>query len=311
MDVQRAILLFALAFVLIVLYQRWLDFQAPQGPEATQTAGQQTEGAPAEDIPQAPEPGVSDTPQAPDAADGEPAAPQVPQAQESGEGQERLVEVTTDLLRVRIDTNGGRIVETALLKHPVSVEQPDQPFLLLKQESTAKGDDIFTTQSGLIGRDREYPNHRTAYEVDQTDYRLREGADSLEVDLHWTAPDGVRYTKRFTFLRDNYDVKVDYLVENTSSTPWTGFIYGQFLRTYIPPDRGFILGAVPTFTGAAFYSPEDRFQKIDFDDIEDQPVKRQVAGGWVAMVQHYFVGGWFPRDNGDYSFYTRAIDHPG
>jgi len=309
MDVQRAILLFALAFVLIVLYQRWLEFQAPPpGPATQQTAGQQTEGDRAEDIPDAPE-----APQAPDqssaGAQDTPQAPQQAEQQAAAEGQ--TITVDTDLIHVEINSSGGGIEQVALLDHPVSADEPDRPFLLMKRQSTPKGDDIYTTQSGLIGKDREYPNHRTQYESDRASYTLDDGADSIEVDLQWTAPDGVRYTKRFTFFRDSYDIKIDYLVDNLSSEPWQGFIYAQFLRTYIPPDRGFVLGNVPTFAGAAIYTAEDKFQKFDFGDIEDEPLKRTVSGGWVAMVQHYFVGGWFPRSEEPYSFYTRSFDNPG
>lgn len=306
MDVQRAILLFALAFVLIVLYQRWLEFQAPEMTPAEQTEAQQAADAGDQDIPEAPEaPDGSTTPVVSDEE------PSVPTDEEESAAAGRLIEVTTDLLQVRIDMNGGGIRQLALLEHPVSVDTPDDPFLLMKEQSTAKGDDIFTTQSGLIGKDRELPNHKTTYDAQQTEYRLGPGDDTLEVNLGWTAPDGVQYTKRFTFQRDSYDIKIDYLVDNRSDTPWQGFIYGQFLRTFIPPDRGFVLGNVPTFTGAAIYTEEEKFQKFDFGDIEDEPMKRTITGGWMAMVQHYFVAGWFPRDDAAYSFYTRAMPNPG
>lgn len=309
MDVQRAILLFALAFVLIVLYQRWLEFTMPDAPPAGQTAEQQAPGGGAEGVPDAPD--VPDVPETGDASAVRDATPQVPQDGEEADGADRVVQVTTDLIRVEINTNGGGIQEFALLKHPVAVDEPDKPFLLMKQQSTERGDDIFSTQSGLIGKDREYPNHRTVYDAERTEYRLQEGDETLAVDLEWTAPDGVRYTKRYSFTRDSYDIKIDYIVDNRSSSPWRGFIYGQFLRTYIPPDRGFILGAVPTFMGGAIYSEEEKFQKIDFDDMQDKPMSRHIADGWVAMLQHYFVGAWFPRDNAQYNFYTRAFDHPG
>jgi YidC/Oxa1 family membrane protein insertase len=307
MDVQRAILLFALAFVLILIYQRWLEFQVPPGAD---TPNQQTEQAPtagAEDIPDTPDStptasaGDASTPEAP-AGDDEPEA-----AVESGQ----RIRVTTDLLEVEIDPTGAGIKRLALLAHPVSVNEPDRPFALMKEESTAKGPDIFTTQSGLIGNGREYPNHKTRYSTGRDEYRLADGADKLEVDFSWRAPDGVSYTKRFTFFRDSYDIKVDYLVNNGSAEPWTGFIYGQFLRTYIPPDRGFFLGAVPTYMGAAIYSPEEKFEKIDFGEMDDGPLKRTVSNGWVAMLQHYFVGAWFPRDDSAYSFYSRARDAGG
>ena len=81
MDVQRAILLFALAFVLIVLYQRWLEFQVPQTPPAGQTGAQEEAGAPAEDIPETP-----DAPEAPAETADTGGAPQVPLRRLPGTG---------------------------------------------------------------------------------------------------------------------------------------------------------------------------------------------------------------------------------
>ena len=137
MDVQRAILLFALAFVLIVLYQRWLEFQVPQTPPAGQTGAQEEAGAPAEDIPETP-----DAPEAPAETADTGGAPQVPQEGETAATTAPRVRVTTDLLRVEIDANGGGIEQAALLKHPVSVNRPDDPYLLLKRASTEKGDEM-------------------------------------------------------------------------------------------------------------------------------------------------------------------------
>jgi YidC/Oxa1 family membrane protein insertase len=305
MDVQRAILLFALAFVLIVLYQRWLEFQMPDTPPAAQTASGEATAPGDPDIPDTPD--AAGVPGAPGAV-GE--APQVPEEEGGAEVSGPHIQVTTDLMRLAINPTGGTIEELALLKHPVSVNRPDEPFLLMKQVQTEKGPDIFTTQSGLIGKDREYPNHKTPYEAGRAEYRIGGDSDVLTVDLDWTAPDQVRYTKRFTFTRDSYDIKIDYLVDNRSATPWTGFIYGQFLRTHIVPDRGFILGAVPTYLGGAIYTHEDKFEKIDFDEMHKTPLKRTVSDGWVAMLQHYFVGAWFPRDDAPYSFYSRVLNNP-
>jgi len=307
MDVQRAILLFALAFVLIILYQRWLEYQMPDTPPAQQAASTQGQDATPEDIP--------DTPDAPEAPGGSTTGAATPATPDADAGTEEEggpnVIVTTDVYEARIDPNGGGIERLALLKHPVSVNKPDEPFLLMKQRATDKGDDIFVTQSGLIGKDRPLPNHKTRYSVAADEYRLEPGQDELAVDLEWTAPDGVRYIKRFTFYRDSYDISVDYRVENGSDTPWSGFIYGQFQRTHVPQSRGFILGAAPTYPGGAIYSPSEKFEKIDFDDMRDDPLKRQVTGGWVAMLQHYFVGAWFPREHDTaYSFYSRAHENP-
>lgn len=299
MDIQRAVLLFALIFILLILYQRWLEEQSPPvdlGEIAQQqNAGQ---GDNQEDIPDAP----SEASQATQATD--PQNDLQVTAPESG----KRIEVETDLVRVEIDTLGGSIKKLELLKHPVSVDESDRPFPLFKEELTARGFDIFTTQSGLIGKDREYPNHKTQYQHDRNHYVLEADSDELTVDLHWNAPDGVRYTKRFSFLRDSYDIKIDFLVDNQSNTPWTGFLYAQYLRTYVPPDQGFLLGALPTYLGGAIYTPEEKFEKIDFDEMHDEALKREVTGGWVAMLQHYFVSAWFPRNSDQpYSFFSRVL----
>jgi YidC/Oxa1 family membrane protein insertase len=317
MDVRRAILLFTLAFILIMLYQRWLVFSTPP-PETPATAqmsgtGAQSDGTGSQDIPEAPEAaaaaaGSQSGGQAKgEAAKGAGTAPEVPGQEGQTAPQGPRIDVRTDVYHARINPNGGGIEELALLKHPVDVNHPDEPFLLLKNEETDNGPEIFVTQSGLIGKGREYPNHKTAYQFDHTSYQLQQGADTLTVDLHWTSPDDVRYTKRFTFQRDSYRIKVDYLVDNRSSTPWTGFVYGQFLRTHFIPHRNFLQRRLPIYTGGAIYSPKEKFEKISYSDMEDKPLKRKVADGWVAMVQHYFVTAWFPRGDADYSFYSRMV----
>jgi len=305
MDVQRAILLFALAFVLIVLYQRWLEHQTPVMPPSQQVAGEQSPAAGSEDLPDTP-----DTPAVPAAASDTGAAPEAPGQADDGQGSGERLQVSTDLMRLEIDPLGGIIRELQLLDHPVSVDQPDSPFALMKQRTTDKGDEILLPQSGLIGKDRPLPNHKTQYNAEGVRFRLQDGEDELTVDLTWTAPDGVFYTKRFTFFRNQYEIKIDYLVDNRSTEPWSGFIYGQFLSTYTPPERSFVLGAVPTYMGGAIYSPTEKFEKISFDDMRDGPLKRQISGGWAAMLQHYFVAAWFPRDDSAYAFYTRVHENP-
>lgn len=310
MDVRRAILLFALAFIMIVLYQRWLAFQTPgttPGPQQTATSGQGTGATGEQDIPEAPQApsGQAATDTTTEAETG--AAPQVPTENGGKESTGPRIRVATDVYRAEIDPRGGGIEQLALLKHPVSVEHPDQPFLMMKREGTADGAEIFVSQSGLIGKDRQFPNHKTTYTFDRSEYQLDPGSDTLTVDLHWSSPDGVRYTKRFTFTRGSYEIKVDFLVDNQSGRPWTGFIYGQLLRTHFVPNSSFIKRRLPIYTGGAIYSPEKKFEKIDYGDMEDKPLKRTVSGGWVAMLQHYFVGAWFPRDDGEYSFYSRVL----
>lgn len=297
MEVQRLVLLFALAFILLLLYQRWLETQQPDTPPVV-AAPQTEQGAappPAADIPATP------SVQIPTAA-GELSD----QAGESA-AQRSFIEVETDLVRVKIDTQGGGIEQLALLSYPVSVDEPEVPFHLLKDE----GADVFVTQSGLIGKQPEYPNHRTLFRADQSRYVMKNGDGELVVPLYWEASNGVRFTKKFIFTRGTYSIRVEFEIDNRSDVDWDGFLYAQFLRTQVVQSRGFFLDVVPAYLGGAIYTPEEKFEKISFSDMTDENLNRQVDQGWVAMLQHYFVGAWFPRPDGPYQFYSRVIDEVG
>ncbi len=291
MDIQRGLLFIALAFVLILIYQKWLE---EQQPPTTPPATAQTS---------APSPDAGDVPQAPTAVDQPPELPDQPKAVATSD---RIL-VTTDLFRAHIDTLGGDLKKVELLKYPVSVDQPDKPFELLRQQ----GVDVFISQTGLIGRGREFPNHKTTFSAENTSFELSPGKDSLEVKLFWNSPDGVKYAKVYTFHRDSYNISIDYLVDNQTKETWNGYLYVQFLRTHVVPERSFFLGVVPSYLGGAIYTPEEKYEKIDFADMTEQDLSRDVKSGWVAMLQHYFVGAWLPQREGPYQFYSRVINTAG
>src|SRR5699024_5056841 len=51
-----------------------------------------------------------------------------------------------------------------------------------------------------------------------------------------------------------------------------------------------------TFTGPAVYSAEDKYQKIDFSDLDKGKAgyTRNADNGWIGIVQHYFATAWVP-----------------
>ena len=212
------------------------------------------------------------------------------------------VSVTTDLLKVEIDTHGGSMRRLQLLKYPVAVDKPNDPFTLLDEAPN----NIFVTESGLTGQTGPYPNHETRYRAERATYQLADGQKQLEVKLFWDAPNGVRYTKVFTFNRNSYDINVDFRVDNQSAQTWQGFMYVQFLRSKVVISRGFFLDVVPSYTGGAIYTDENKFEKIDFGDMDENNLQREAGSAWIAMMQHYFVGGWFPRDKEKLQLYSKA-----
>jgi len=215
-------------------------------------------------------------------ADGRPAA----DSTSIGEGASRLVKVYTDSLEVWLDLRGGDIVRTRLPKFPITLEQPDEAFTLLDRS----GGRTYVAQSGLIGLD-DKAAERPLFTADATAYRVEAGA-SKSVVLS-AQHNGVDVEKTFLFKSDSYTIDVSYKVANTTSDPFRARFFGQIKRDRKPAmgETSFTLGPQP-YLGAAITTAESRYEKIDFDDLDDAPLRETVDGGWVAMLQHYFLSAW-------------------
>ena len=46
------------------------------------------------------------------------------------------------------------------------------------------------------------------------------------------------------------------------------------------------------YVGPAFTTPDSRYEKVDFEDIDEAAFRAEVQGGWAAMLQHYFIAAW-------------------
>ena len=191
---------------------------------------------------------------------------------------------------------GGDIVRLALPEYPNHADTPDQPFVLLEQDSNR----TYVAQSGLVGRNgTDSSAGRPQWSASQDSFRLADGEKELNVDLALTQDNGVEIIKRYTFERGSYLVRVSHIVRNHSSEPWSGALYGQIKRDGSDDPglskQGFV--PMPTYLGAAYWDSEKPYNKLDFDDMQEKPLDLSVTGGWLAMVQHYFVSAWVPEAN--------------
>ncbi|MDG1937681.1 MAG: membrane protein insertase YidC [Pseudomonadales bacterium] len=215
----------------------------------------------------------------------------------------RMIVVTTDTLRVTIDSQGGDIVEVALLKHLDSLEEGAEPLLLLEKSGVR----TYTAQSGLTGPNgTDVKSTRARFHSLQSDYQMQ-GKEDLEVDLVFADPSGIRLTKRYTFRYDDYLIDVNYIVDNNSGSNWQTTFYSQISRDQSKDPGSDTAGfGMQSYLGAATTTADDPYKKISFKDIGKENFRNQYAGGWVAMIQHYFVSAWVPEPNATYNYYTKA-----
>ncbi len=288
MDNQRLFLFVALSFVVLLIWQAWMEDYGPApqegpAPVATDVAALPEGGA---DLPVAPlERPVADS--------------AIPEEITLKSAQEIVVE--TDLMRVVIDTNGGDLRRIDLLAYPASTEPDSPPFRLLNDSLP----NLFVVQSGLRTPDGEEPTHHAVFTAGQASFRLADAADVLEVPLTWRSPAGVEVTKTYTFRRGSYEVGLDHTVANNSGADWHGRQYRQLQRTQVAETGQSTF--IYTYMGGVLYSPEEKYEKIGFDDMAEADLDRQVSDGWAAMIQHYFLGAVIPDAGEENRYYTKTL----
>ena len=303
MDLQRSLLIGAIAVLSFMLLTEWVAFKddKTQSEDAQTTRLITNADAEPSVIPQLETATVAttneDLPTAPETATSTP----TPDAK--AVNSSRIVLVRTDSLQLAIDLQGGDIIELALPRHLEKIDNPDIPFVLLEQNEKR----TYIAQSGLIGSNGIDSTGRATFTTSSDSYEMAEGQENLVVELNWESDGDVKVTKRFTFTRGDYLIEVEYLVENNSDSRWQANLFGQIKRDSTPApsssDSG--MGMQP-FLGAAITQPDERFTKFSFEDMQEEPFKAQLPGGWIAMLQHYFLSAWIPNKDQSHNYSTRV-----
>ncbi|MFX6728598.1 membrane protein insertase YidC, partial [Acinetobacter baumannii] len=86
--------------------------------------------------------------------------------------------------------------------------------------------------------------------------------------MTYTDAAGNTFTKTFVFKRGDYAVNVNYSVQNTGEKPLEVSTFGQLKQSVnLPPhrDTGSSNFALHTFRGAAYSTPDEKYEKYKFD----------------------------------------------
>ncbi|MEM9254463.1 MAG: membrane protein insertase YidC [Pseudomonadota bacterium] len=315
MDLQRTLLIGAIALLSFMLLTEWTAFSNEQQAKATQDGSRLISGngtsngsylpAPEPTNSEAMTPSVDeDLPSVPDTPEETPPASAGTAEESSVARNHRHIFVTTDVLHMVIDLQGGDIIELSLLGH-LEKQNGDEPFVLLEQNNNI----TYVAQSGLIGREGIDSDGRAQYTSASDNFQLAEGEGTLVVDLAWQGNEEVSVIKRFTFTRGEYLMDVQFLVENNSDKRWQANLFGQIKRNSVPPPSadGGMMGMQP-FLGVALTQPDDRFTKFTFAGLREESYKAQLPGGWIAMIQHYFLSAWIPNPEQTQTYSARVTN---
>ena len=296
-DIRRSILWVVFGFSMVLLWDQW---QVYNGNKATffPTPAPASSTAKTTDSPAAP----------PKAADGSvPAtsaagAPANVDAAPAAAAPRTLHTISTDVLKLVIDSQGAAVVRAELLNHdartPPPKGQPVEPLVLLETDKN------YAAQSGLVGNG--VPNHTTPMTLTTPATTLADGQDRLELRFESPVLGGLKLVKTYTLQRGAYDIAVRHEVINQGAAAIEPQLYLQLVR-----DGSIAGSATPfysTFTGPVVYSSTAKYQKVEFTDIDKGKAtfEKSASDGYVAMVQHYFASAWLLADGNRDNYVDRV-----
>ncbi len=207
-----------------------------------------------------------------------------------------LVVISNKDVRVSVDSVGGTIKKIELLNYFQTTQENSENISLLDFEK-----DFYIAESGLkhVYKDKKSnklklaPGHRDVFSVSKK--------QTGSVVLVWqNAEKDIYVTKKISLEDRGYKVNVEHGIVNDSKQVWEGNQYRQLRRKSLGESRSWV---TPTFTGAAYF--DGAYNKLSYDEIAEKKPKFDVLGGWIAMMEHYFVSSWVFDGDQKNRFYTK------
>jgi YidC/Oxa1 family membrane protein insertase len=215
---------------------------------------------------------------------------------------EPRITARNDVMSLTFSLQGGTLVGNTLFTHHDD-QKPPQTIHLLTQE----GGHTYIAQSGLIGPtdlslSLNWPTHKTDMTWVPGPLVLEPGQQELRVQFRSPPSSPIQLTKTYVLVPGQYRIRVEHTVSyvahssplsSTSAPSLRPSLYLQLVRDGSKSAEH--SSVYSTFTGPAIYTDSRKYQKIEFADIDAQKVEipETSTGGYVAMVQHYFLSSWW------------------
>ena len=211
------------------------------------------------------------------------------------------VVVHTDKFTAEISMAGADLHRVELLEYPLQKNQPEKKLPLLDDQDGHWS----ILQSGLAGSDRAFSQEDTSFAATQKEFTLADGSDTLEVPLHYEDVSGYQVTKTYRFRRGSYVVDLIQTLRNQTQQPIQASAYIRWQRK--PVRSGDEPPFAKSFLGFGVYQQDTaggpyKFEKLAFSKLDKTSFESAQTGGWIVMLQHYFVAGIIPPANENLTF---------
>ena len=202
------------------------------------------------------------------------------------------ITVETDTVKAVIDEKSGDL-RSMTLRHYDATNDTNQQFTLFSDSKPL----TYIAQSELIDAAGSNVLANATFSAAQKSYIMN--SDKLKVRLSAQTTNGLQVDKVYTFTKGSYLVNVRFDVKNSGSQAvQLGTAYKIVRDNSTPDGEGWFMHS---YTGPVVYTPDsDKFEKVTFSDLDKDfntgkdsaEYQRKATGGYVGMIQHYFVSAW-------------------
>jgi YidC/Oxa1 family membrane protein insertase len=183
---------------------------------------------------------------------------------------------------------GGLIDDLKLVNYRQAVEKDAPPVVLLSPRGAAN---TYFAETGWVAAAGTplLPTQDTLWTADRP--TLTPGNP---VTLSWDNGQGLRFERRIS-LDDTYFFRIDQRVTNTGAAPVTLHAYSLASRFGTPQLGGYYIlheGPIGVFG--------DKLQEPEYKDLrEKRTIANQSRGGWIGIVDKYWLVALVPEQNRD------------
>ena len=203
-----------------------------------------------------------------------------------------LIVLENNTLKLTLDGNTGRIVSSEL--KGIKVEKNGQEDLKIFGKL---GQSEYFANSGFFTRSKGYLNPNLSLD------RSYDADLNTKVFEFSGGGNGLKYFKKITLTEGLFSAVIEDVVSGPlGNTPVEVTPYVVIERGNDETGEG---GLAYTYLGPVFSTELERFEKYDFDDIDDEAFKRSSKGGWASLIQHYFLSAWVPDQEKSYLYQAR------
>ena len=109
--------------------------------------------------------------------------------------------------------------------------------------------------------------------------------------------EGLFLTKKITLAERGYEIKVEDGIRSDGNRESTNVVPYAVIESESPQkkDLGFFSPERFAYHGPVFSTNQEKYEKYGFDDLLDESYSETSSGGWVAIIQHYFLTAWIPE----------------